>query len=160
MSFYLIVYPAKNYHFLFCTRKWWEQKLILFFNDHLSNFPQITNWKQEYSWLIHISNIVNKSMWLHFFREHVKSLFIYVQLICIFAYSLASSRSSSCRRVSVVSEVTNLATIHICIWNVISFSESQCKICSNAAYSSSDSIVAVPIVFPAKSLTAYWIIVS
>ena len=30
----------------------------------------------------------------------------------------------------VVSKVTNLPTIHVCIWYVISFSESQCTICS------------------------------
>ena len=78
----------------------------------------------------------------------------------IFAFSQRYSKHCD-----VVSEVTNLATIHVCIWyqvchEVMLVGNLLLRITvhnmhkTNAAYSSSDSIVAVPVGFPTKSLTA------
>ena len=127
-----------------------------FFNDHLSNFHQIAN-----------RNLENYQQ--HCKQKHMAYFFSGAcqKFLCLCANSLHIHLhlrgpvpvKGYSKHYAVVSEVTNLATIYICIWYVITFSESQCKICSKQMQHilllTPLPIVAVSIVFPAKSLTAH-----
>ena len=123
-----------------------------FFNDHLSNFHQIANRNQE-----NYQQHCKQKHMAFFFQEHVKSSVVYAQIICIFTciFAVQFLYKGIALRCCLRSNQSRDHTYLYLVRNLLFRLTMQNMFKTNAAYSSSDSIVAVPVVFPATSLTAH-----